>query len=188
MTHSVYHPQVGLRSFFGRPGQWFEDNDLDGDKNSIFHDVDGSVTGYKDTYVGRADNYLIKHPNCVNMSQWNGVICSGRYSQVQWRTQHVRFYTEVVYCKMPHYHPTLFFFLTLLHPLLLQVYIQTQGAPNLSLSINRDEYPTAPLVLRGINSQGALFQPILMMSKSYTLHWSGPAPREVVLSLINFDK
>lgn len=77
------------------------------------------------------------------------------------------------------------------HPPLPQVYIQTQGAPSLILSISRDEYPYAPLVLRGINSQGApsqQYQPILMMSKSYTLHWSGPAPREVVLSLINFDK
>ncbi|XP_074525918.1 cell surface hyaluronidase [Halichoeres trimaculatus] len=147
-----FHSTVGLRTFFGRPGQWFEDNDLDGDKNSMFHDVDGSVTGYTDTYVGRADNYLIQHPSCVNMSQWSGVICSGRYSQV---------------------------------------YIQTQGAPGLSLSISRDEYPSAPLVLRGINSQGATsqqYQPILMMSKSYTLHWSGPAAREIVLSLINFDK
>ncbi|XP_068166086.1 cell surface hyaluronidase [Antennarius striatus] len=147
-----FQPTVGLRTFFGRPGQWFEDNDLDGDKNSIFHDVDGSVTGYTDTYVGRLDNFLIQHPSCVNMSQWNGVICSGRYSQV---------------------------------------YVQTLGAPSLSLSISRDEYPYAPLVLRGINSQGAQsqqYQPILMMSKSYTLHWSGPAPREVVLSLINFDQ
>ncbi|KAM3867966.1 cell surface hyaluronidase [Diretmus argenteus] len=147
-----FHSTVGLRAFFGRPGQWFEENDLDGDKNSIFHDTDGSVTGYRDTYVGRADNYLIQHPACVNVSQWNGVICSGHYSQV---------------------------------------YIQTQGAPSLSLSINRDEYPNAPLLLRGINSQGALsqqYQPIMMMSKSYTLHWSGPAPREVVLSLINFNK
>lgn len=73
---------MGLRAFFGRPGQWFEENDLDGDKNSIFHDVDGSVTGYTDTYVGRADNLLIQHPGCVNMPQWSGVICSGRYSQV----------------------------------------------------------------------------------------------------------
>ncbi|KAM3610535.1 uncharacterized protein V6R79_005289 [Siganus canaliculatus] len=147
-----FHSTVDLRAFFGRPGQWFEDNDLDGDKNSIFHDVDGSVTGYKDTYVGRADNFLIQHPSCVNVSQWSGVICSGRYSQV---------------------------------------YIQTQGAPSLTLSICRDEYPNSPLVLRGINSQGApsqQYQPILMMSKSYTMHWSGPAPREVVLSLINFEK
>lgn len=69
--------------FFGRPGQWFEDNDLDGDKNSIFHDMDGSVTGYRDTYVGRTDNYMIQHPGCVKILQWNGVICSGRYSQVR---------------------------------------------------------------------------------------------------------
>ncbi|XP_056131096.1 cell surface hyaluronidase [Lampris incognitus] len=147
-----FHPTVGLRAFFGRPGQWFGENDLDGDRNSIFHDVDGSVTGYKDTYVGRADNFLLQHPGCVNVSQWNGVVCSGLYSQI---------------------------------------YIQTQGAPNLSLSISRDDYPEAPLVLRGINSQGALsqqYQPVLMMSKSYTLHWNGLAPKEVVLSLINFNK
>ncbi|XP_014026927.2 cell surface hyaluronidase [Salmo salar] len=147
-----FQPTVGLRAFFGRPGQWFDENDLDGDKNSIFHDVDGSVTGYRDTYVGRADNYLIRHPGCVNITQWNGVVCSGTYSQV---------------------------------------YIQTQGASSLSLSISRDDYPEAPLVLRGINSQGALsqqYQPILMMSKSYTLHWNGPAPRETVLSLINFNQ
>uniref|UniRef100_A0A8C7DJ19 hyaluronoglucosaminidase n=1 Tax=Oncorhynchus kisutch TaxID=8019 RepID=A0A8C7DJ19_ONCKI len=147
-----FQPTVSLRAFFGRPGQWFDENDLDGDKNSIFHDVDGSVTGYRDTYVGRADNYLIRHPGCVNITQWNGVVCSGTYSQV---------------------------------------YIQTQGASSLSLSISRDDYPEAPLVLRGINSQGALsqqYQPILMMSKSYTLHWNGPAPREIVLSLINFNQ
>lgn len=78
----LHYPQVDLRAFFGRPGQWFEENDLDGDKISIFHDVDGSVTGFKDSYVGRADNYLIQHPGCVNVSQWSGVICSGRYSQV----------------------------------------------------------------------------------------------------------
>uniref|UniRef100_A0A8C7G9I8 Cell migration inducing hyaluronidase 2 n=1 Tax=Oncorhynchus kisutch TaxID=8019 RepID=A0A8C7G9I8_ONCKI len=147
-----FRPNGGLKVFFGHPGQWFEENDLDGDKNSIFHDVDGSVTGYRDVYVGRADNYLIRHPDCVNITQWNGLVCSGTYSQV---------------------------------------YIQTQGAPSLSLSISRDEYPEAPLVLRGINSQRALsqqYQPILMMSKSYTLHWDGPAPREIVLSLINFNQ
>uniref|UniRef100_H3CZP7 hyaluronoglucosaminidase n=1 Tax=Tetraodon nigroviridis TaxID=99883 RepID=H3CZP7_TETNG len=152
LSHLSFQSTVGLRAFFGRPGQWFEENDLDGDKTSIFHDVDGTVTGYRDTYVGRADNYLIQHPDCINMASWNGVICSGRYSQV---------------------------------------YIQTQGAPNRILYINRNEYPSSPLILRGINSQGApsqQYQPVLMMAKSYTLHWNGPAPKEVVLSLINFDK
>ncbi|XP_004544397.3 cell surface hyaluronidase isoform X1 [Maylandia zebra] len=152
LSQLSFHSTVHLRAFFGQPGEWFDENNLDGDKTSIFHDVDGSVTGYSDTYVGRADNYLIQHPGCVKNLKWNGVICSGRYSQV---------------------------------------YIQTQGAPSLSLSISRDEYHNSPLLLRGINSQGASsqqYQPILMMSKSYTLHWSGPAPREMVLSLINFDK
>lgn len=88
---------MGLRAFFGRPGQWFEENDLDGDKNSIFHDVDGSVTGYTDTYVGRADNFLIQHPGCVNMSQWSGVICSGRYSQVHLHPSLVLSFSRRVY-------------------------------------------------------------------------------------------
>lgn len=70
------------------------------------------------------------------------------------------------------------------------MYVKTQGVPNLSLSIIRDEYPDKPLVLRGINSQTALsqqYQPVLMLSKSYTLHWNGQAPKEIVLSLANFD-
>ncbi|XP_060738848.1 cell surface hyaluronidase [Tachysurus vachellii] len=144
-------PSVTLRAFFGRPGQWFEDNDLDGDKNSIFHDLDGSVSGYPDTYVVRADNFLLQHRECVKVLQWNGCVCSGRYAQV---------------------------------------YVKTQGVPNLSLSIIRDDYPEKPLVLRGINSQTALsqqYQPVLMLSKSYTLHWNGQAPKEVVLLLANFD-
>ncbi|KAM6965707.1 cell surface hyaluronidase [Aplochiton taeniatus] len=152
LSQLSFHSTVGLRAFFGRPGQWFEENDLDGDKNSLFHDVDGSVAGYRDTYVGRADNFLIQHPLCVPVPQWNGVVCSGDYAQV---------------------------------------YLRTQGASSLSLSISRDEYPASPLLLRGISSQGApsqQYQPVLMMSKSYTLHWDGPAPREIVLSLINFNK
>lgn len=40
------------------------------------------MTGYKDTYVGRMDNYLIRHPNCVNVTKWNAVVCSGTYAQV----------------------------------------------------------------------------------------------------------
>lgn len=74
-----------LRAFFGSPGQWFEGNDLDGDKNTIFHDLDGSVSGYPDTYVVRADNFLLQHSGCVKVPQWNGCVCSGRYAQVRWK-------------------------------------------------------------------------------------------------------
>ncbi|XP_016322481.1 transmembrane protein 2 [Sinocyclocheilus anshuiensis] len=152
LSSLAFQPSVTLRAFFGRPGEWFEQNDLDGDKNSIFHDLDGSISSYTDTYVARADNFLIRHPQCVDVPHWNGVVCSGKYSQV---------------------------------------YIQSQGASNLSLSISRDEYPDKPMVLRGIRSQTApsqQYQPVLMMGKSYTVHWNGPAPRETVLSLINFDQ
>lgn len=89
MSHFNTPPciQVTLRAFFGRPGQWFEDNDLDGDKNSIFHDLDGSVSGYPDVYVVRADNFLLQHRDCVKVPQWNGCVCSGRYAQVSRKTR-----------------------------------------------------------------------------------------------------
>uniref|UniRef100_A0A8D0BWU0 hyaluronoglucosaminidase n=1 Tax=Salvator merianae TaxID=96440 RepID=A0A8D0BWU0_SALMN len=73
---------VGLKVFFGKPGQWFGHNNHDGDKVSIFHDLDGSVTGFPGTFVGRADNYLIRHPGCLIAPRWNGVICAGKYAQL----------------------------------------------------------------------------------------------------------
>ncbi|KAM6169778.1 cell surface hyaluronidase CEMIP2 isoform 2-T2 [Rhynchocyon petersi] len=146
-----FGPHVTLNVFFGKPGPWFEDCELDGDKNSIFHDVDGSVTGYKDVYVGRMDNYLIRHPSCINQTKWNAVICSGSYAQV---------------------------------------YVQTWSTQNLSMTITRDEYPSHPMVLRGINQKAAFpqYQPVIMLQKGYTIHWNGPAPRTAFLYLVNFNK
>nr|XP_018889589.3 cell surface hyaluronidase isoform X2 [Gorilla gorilla gorilla] len=146
-----FGPHVSLNVFFGKPGPWFEDCEMDGDKNSIFHDIDGSVTGYKDAYVGRMDNYLIRHPSCVNVSKWNAVICSGTYAQV---------------------------------------YVQTWSTQNLSMTITRDEYPSHPMVLRGINQKAAFpqYQPVVMLEKGYTIHWNGPAPRTTFLYLVNFNK
>uniref|UniRef100_M3YC81 hyaluronoglucosaminidase n=1 Tax=Mustela putorius furo TaxID=9669 RepID=M3YC81_MUSPF len=146
-----FGPHVSLNVFFGKPGPWFEDCELDGDKNSIFHDIDGSVTGYKDAYVGRMDNYLIRHPSCVNITKWNAVVCSGNYAQV---------------------------------------YVQTWSTQNLTMTIARDEYPSYPMVLRGINQKAAFpqYQPVIMLEKGYTIHWNGPAPRTAFLYLINFNK
>lgn len=75
-----------LRAFFGQPGQWFEGNDLDGDKNTIFHDLDGSVSGYPGSSVVRADNFLLRHPACTDMPGWNAAVCSARYAQVSTST------------------------------------------------------------------------------------------------------
>ncbi|XP_073734187.1 cell surface hyaluronidase CEMIP2 isoform X2 [Callorhinus ursinus] len=146
-----FGPHVSLNVFFGKPGPWFEDCELDGDKNSIFHDIDGSVTGYKDAYVGRIDNYLIRHPSCVNITRWNAVVCSGNYAQV---------------------------------------YVQTWSTQNLTMTITRDEYPSYPMVLRGINQKATFpqYQPVIMLEKGYTIHWNGPAPRTAFLYLVNFNK
>ncbi|XP_064525014.1 inactive cell surface hyaluronidase CEMIP2-like isoform X3 [Pseudopipra pipra] len=82
VSQILMEKSVGLKVFFGRPGQWFGNNDNDGDKMSIFHDLDGSVTGYPDTFVGRADNYLLRHPGCLTVPRWNGVMCTGKFAQL----------------------------------------------------------------------------------------------------------
>ncbi|CAI9543421.1 unnamed protein product [Staurois parvus] len=142
---------VSLRAFFGQSGPWFETGDLDGDKNSIFHDVDGTVTNYNNTFVARMDNYLIRHPKCINITEWNGVICSGTYAQV---------------------------------------YIQARNPQNLTMTIARDEYPSKPMSLRGINQKAPYqhYQPVVMMQKGYTIHWNAQAPQTIHLYLVNFDK
>lgn len=68
--------------FFGEPGPWFNQLDMDGDKTSVFHDVDGSVSEYPGSYLTKDDNWLVRHPDCINVPDWRGAICSGRYAQV----------------------------------------------------------------------------------------------------------
>lgn len=59
---------------------------MDGDKTSVFHDVDGSVSEYPGSYLIKEDNWLIKHPDCIDVPDWRGSICSGHYAQVKWLT------------------------------------------------------------------------------------------------------
>uniref|UniRef100_A0A452HPS4 hyaluronoglucosaminidase n=1 Tax=Gopherus agassizii TaxID=38772 RepID=A0A452HPS4_9SAUR len=96
---------VGLKVFFGRSGQWFGDNDNDGDKVSIFHDLDGSVTGYPDTFIGRADNYLLRHPGCLTVPRWNGMICSGKYAQLYIQARRPENLTLSIARATYHSHP-----------------------------------------------------------------------------------
>ncbi|XP_054858270.1 cell surface hyaluronidase-like [Eublepharis macularius] len=96
---------VGLQVFFGAPGQWFGDNNNDGDKMSIFHDLDGSVTGYPGTFVGRADNYLIRHPGCLTVPRWNGMICAGKYAQLYVQARRPENLTLSIARATYHSHP-----------------------------------------------------------------------------------
>ncbi|XP_021502953.1 cell migration-inducing and hyaluronan-binding protein isoform X2 [Meriones unguiculatus] len=73
---------ITSRVFFGEPGPWFNQLDMDGDKTSVFHDVDGSVSEYPGSYLTKDDNWLVRHPDCINVPDWRGAICSGRYAQM----------------------------------------------------------------------------------------------------------
>ncbi|XP_078578220.1 cell surface hyaluronidase-like [Branchiostoma floridae x Branchiostoma japonicum] len=66
----------------GRNLPWFQSYSKDGDKTQIFHDVDGSTTGYPDTYVVGQDNFVLRNPGCVGKSEWRAYICSGKYAQL----------------------------------------------------------------------------------------------------------
>lgn len=74
--------QITSRVFFGEPGPWFNQLDMDGDKTSVFHDIDGSVSEYPGSYLTKDDNWLLRHPDCIDVPDWRGAICSGHYAQV----------------------------------------------------------------------------------------------------------
>ncbi|XP_077630421.1 cell migration-inducing and hyaluronan-binding protein [Crocuta crocuta] len=73
---------ITSRVFFGEPGPWFNQLDMDGDKTSVFHDVDGSVSEYPGSYLTKDDNWLVRHPDCISVPDWRGAICSGHYAQM----------------------------------------------------------------------------------------------------------
>uniref|UniRef100_A0A8I3MRT3 hyaluronoglucosaminidase n=1 Tax=Canis lupus familiaris TaxID=9615 RepID=A0A8I3MRT3_CANLF len=73
---------ITSRVFFGEPGPWFNQLDMDGDKTSVFHDVDGSVSEYPGSYLTKDDNWLVRHPDCIHVPDWRGAICSGRFAQI----------------------------------------------------------------------------------------------------------
>ncbi|XP_045437570.1 cell migration-inducing and hyaluronan-binding protein isoform X2 [Pipistrellus kuhlii] len=78
---------ITSRVFFGEPGPWFNQLDMDGDKTSVFHDVDGSVSEYPGSYLTKADNWLLRHPDCIDVPDWRGAVCSGRYAQMYIQAQ-----------------------------------------------------------------------------------------------------
>ncbi|KAG8440633.1 hypothetical protein GDO86_006400 [Hymenochirus boettgeri] len=73
---------ISSRVFFGEPGPWFNKMNMDGDKTSVFHDVDGSVSEYPGAYLLIEDNWLLRNPDCIDVPDWKGVICNGNYAQV----------------------------------------------------------------------------------------------------------
>ncbi|KAM9270481.1 cell surface hyaluronidase CEMIP2-like [Cariama cristata] len=105
VSQILMEKSVGLKVFFGRSGQWFGNNDNDGDKMSIFHDLDGSVTGYPDAFIGRADNYLLRHPGCLTVPRWNGVMCTGKFAQLYIQARRPENLTLSIARAAYHSHP-----------------------------------------------------------------------------------
>ncbi|XP_035984708.1 cell migration-inducing and hyaluronan-binding protein isoform X2 [Fundulus heteroclitus] len=84
-AHSNY--RITSRLFFGEPGPWFNKMQMDGDKTTIFHDIDGSVSEYPGAFLVKDDNWLLRHPNCIDVPDWKAAICSGRYAQIYIQTR-----------------------------------------------------------------------------------------------------
>uniref|UniRef100_A0A8C1PJX3 Cell migration inducing hyaluronidase 1 n=1 Tax=Cyprinus carpio TaxID=7962 RepID=A0A8C1PJX3_CYPCA len=143
---------ITSRVFFGEPGPWFSKMEMDGDKTTIFHDIDGSVSEYPGAFLIKEDNWLLRHPDCIDIPDWRAAICSGHYAQI---------------------------------------YIQTRTPANLNMKMVKDEYPDKPLELVGAlgkRNHYQQFQPVVMLSKGYTMHWDQAAPAEVTIWLINFNR
>ncbi|CAH1264686.1 TMEM2 [Branchiostoma lanceolatum] len=74
---------VQTRVFHGGKNlPWFGRYENDGDKSQITHDVDGSLTGYPDSYVVGQNNYLVRNPGCLEKPEWRAYVCSGKYGQL----------------------------------------------------------------------------------------------------------
>uniref|UniRef100_A0AAQ5YUA8 G8 domain-containing protein n=1 Tax=Amphiprion ocellaris TaxID=80972 RepID=A0AAQ5YUA8_AMPOC len=78
---------ITSRVFFGEPGPWFNKMQMDGDKTTIFHDIDGSVSEYPGAFLVKEDNWLLRHPDCIDVPDWKAAICSGHYAQIYVQTR-----------------------------------------------------------------------------------------------------
>ncbi|XP_037549279.1 cell migration-inducing and hyaluronan-binding protein-like [Nematolebias whitei] len=74
--------RITSRVFFGEPGPWFSQMEMDGDKTTIFHDIDGSVSEYPGAFLVKEDNWLLRHPDCIDVPDWKAAICSGHFAQI----------------------------------------------------------------------------------------------------------
>uniref|UniRef100_A0A8C9SS68 Cell migration inducing hyaluronidase 1 n=1 Tax=Scleropages formosus TaxID=113540 RepID=A0A8C9SS68_SCLFO len=79
---------ITSRVFFGEPGPWFNKMQMDGDKTTVFHDVDGSVSEYPGAFLVKEDNWLLRHPDCIDVPDWRAAICSGHYAQIYVQIRH----------------------------------------------------------------------------------------------------
>ncbi|KAI8484795.1 hypothetical protein Bbelb_373920 [Branchiostoma belcheri] len=198
----------------------FMSTDKDGDKNQIFHDLDGTVTGYPDTYVVRQDNHLVRHPGCVDKPDWRASICSGEFAQVLLAADPPK--PRVMTIVRDEYPD---------HPMTMQVHRDicyvTDQMNRIKVSTSSEKLPGTcrvpagdrpkrPMPARLLSPTGAgrgyitdgqrrnwdrsfswdpgaktlnkkIYQPVVTLQQSYTVHWDTRAPEVVTIYLFNFD-
>ena len=65
-----------LPIYMGQEGNMYGEYNSDGDLNQIFYDLDGSATGYSDSYAVRPDNWLVRTEDCIDVPEFNAAICT----------------------------------------------------------------------------------------------------------------
>uniref|UniRef100_A0A8C6SYQ2 Cell migration inducing hyaluronidase 1 n=1 Tax=Neogobius melanostomus TaxID=47308 RepID=A0A8C6SYQ2_9GOBI len=75
-------PVTALSAVLWEVGPFFSLMQRDGDKTALLHDTDGSLSQYPGAYLVKEDNWLLRHPDCIDVPEWRGAICSGNYAQV----------------------------------------------------------------------------------------------------------
>ncbi|KAL5012311.1 hypothetical protein ScPMuIL_010862 [Solemya velum] len=72
-------PSTGNRVYDGTVAEHFNRN---GNKVAMFHDLDGSVTTVRDSYVMRNGAYFMTE-GCSGRDNWNAIVCPTKHGKVQ---------------------------------------------------------------------------------------------------------
>jgi hypothetical protein len=145
------------RVYHGAAGQSWF-GDYDGDRKPVIHDVDGTLTGVTDSFIVRNLPFYTT-PNCYPRPEWEGQVCKERYGQLFIRNAN---------SAGTNYNGV------------------TTGR---RFVITRDDSPDAPHSMLGIPGSDPTiqWQPLVMLSKGYTVKFTHPTPPQLTFQLTNWN-
>eukprot|EP00026_Physarum_polycephalum_P008748 Phypoly_transcript_08848.p1 GENE.Phypoly_transcript_08848~~Phypoly_transcript_08848.p1 ORF type:complete len:463 (+),score=90.36 Phypoly_transcript_08848:1-1389(+) len=162
-TSGLQFDSVSLRAYFGNGGQYYGNND--GMHNSIMHDLDGSLTrlGAGTWAVTALPIHTIN--SCQYQPAWNASVCpaSVRYGQLFIRNNNM---TGTNFGCVAG----------------------TTGCVS-GIILYRDDKSTSPLPMIGIPNApnpSIQFQPLIMLSKTYTVHFPHATPPTLQFQMTNW--
>ena len=176
----------------GQP--WFDVNSLDGDKNPTILDLDGSLTGIPNSNIVRNNPFFTSY-NCYARPEWEAQVCKEKFGQL--------------YITNEDPDATNFNGLPMT--------ADSSTASSILFAITRDEYPDYDMEMMGtppysgtkhlprLKSEASFralsdtniniidpprikFQPLVMISKSYTIKFKHPTPPALSFQLTNWSQ